>query len=128
MSCFSGECPKYDFTTITKEQEKEDAKAKEDREKAIAIFQGIPLPYKPKTEVEKCQEYCREIAKAEAEKCRQIREKVERALKIAGCPSRVIPTAGKKKGCSAASKKTTAKTTTKSATKSGCASGLCSRK
>jgi len=42
----------------------------------------------------KCQQYCKQIQEAEAERCRLLREKVMYALEAAGCPSNVTAKAG----------------------------------
>lgn len=112
MSCFSAVCPEYKFPTAA-EIKKEEEAADAEREQWEKFFSEVDTNKNPKTPVQKCQEYCREVAKAEAEKARIAREKIAYALKLAGCPSRVVaPSSRKKKSSSSCPAK--AKTTTSS--------------
>ena len=94
--CYPSSCPPYKFPT-KQDLEEEDQKAEAEREKWFLYFNKLKIQKKPQTEVEKCQEYCRAVQQAEAEKCRIAREKIAYALKLAGCPSKVLPPLRKKK-------------------------------
>lgn len=119
--CYPTSCPPYTFPTEA-EIKKEEEAAEAERLKWTKWFQEeVTLEQTPKTEVEKCQEYCKLVAKAEAEKAKDAREKVAYALKLAGCPSRVVAPTKKKKTATASTSKTSKKP---AATKSGLRSEL----
>lgn len=136
-ACTDLSCPVYlPFTTAAAETEAE-KKAREDAEKAaydaspegmaMKAIESIKVVGATKSVVEKCKAYCKEIEKAEAEKCRILREKVKIALKAAGCPSNVTPSGGKSRSSYSSSSKATTATTSRSGTRGGCASGKCGR-
>lgn len=107
--CYPETCPAYTFPS-KEDVAKEDAEAEAERESWYAFFAEMEVDKKPQTPLEKCQEYCRAVQAAEAEKCRVARAKIAYALKMAGCPSKVLPPRTSKK------KKSPPKPTAKKAT------------
>lgn len=106
--CYSGKCPPYKFPTkaeVVAENKEEEALRKEFQ----SYIDSIVMEKDPETEVEKCQSYCKEVAKAEAEKCRELRHKAAYVLKIAGVPARVLPYGTSTKKSSTTSSSTTSK-------------------
>lgn len=116
MSCtnFNATCPSdeakklFDFVNGTKDGKpvtpdpnaapSAEQKARDDATTAInALSEKVPVP--PTTLQSKCQLYCQQIQAAEAERCRQLREKVSVALEAAGCPSDITPKAGSQFQC-----------------------------
>lgn len=94
-------CPQYQpFVDAAKEDQKaretREKKEKDDFEaseagKAVAALEGIKLTTPLQTPQEKCAAYCLQVQKAEEERCRILREKVNYALEQAGCPSTIGP-------------------------------------
>ena len=110
-TCYPTGCPPYKWPT-PEEVATANAKAEALRERATKYIQDITIDGEPETEVEKCRAYCREVAKAEAEKCKMIRDKALVLLKVAGCPSRIVPFESSKKKKGSGSFPTTAKKAT----------------
>lgn len=110
-----------------------------DRKSAYDALYALPGSAPPASTSEKCARYCQEIHRAEAERCRVLRDKVQAALERAGCPSNVtaragpacapcqgtftIPTGGVPSSISFSTD-----TDTNAATAGSCSSGLCSLK
>lgn len=111
--CYPEGCPPYKWPTPA-EVAQANADIEKRRDDAIEYIDEITIDDEPETEVEKCRRYCREVAKAEAEKCRRIRENAAILLKTAGCPSRVVPFESSKKKKGSSSSGFTAKKTSTS--------------
>ena len=130
--CQTGTCPVTEAEALfaeiypTTAEGETPAKTTEelDQEAAIASLKTLPAPPLAAGSLSaKCREYCKEIEKAEAERCRQLRERAAATLKRAGCPPKVIPY-GKGKGSST---RYAAAASTPTSRSGGCSTGLCGR-
>ena len=118
-ACYPSTCPSYTFPTAAQLEALEALPT--ETTAALTAIDAMKVTSPPMTEVQKCQAYCKAVAQAEAEKARQMREKVAAALKAAGYPSKVTAYGSSK---SKSSKKCAPPKSTK---KGSCSTGVCKR-